>query len=171
MNTLLIILVTIGVIGFAGVSSVRLVKQHEKKILTVQGSYKRVLEPGVNIVPPFISKTHSFDMRTKTIQVPYQESITTDNKHIRIADFKIYMKVINVEKCFQEVDNVERAVSNLTQTTLRSLVGKMNSENLDEQKITVNVEDEISDVVQEWGVRIESIESGSLTIESAPVRT
>jgi len=59
--------------------TVRIVDAYEKKALTVFGEYRGLLEPGINIVPPFVSRTYRFDMRTQTIDVPRQEAITRDN--------------------------------------------------------------------------------------------
>ncbi|MCU4719479.1 SPFH domain-containing protein, partial [Halapricum hydrolyticum] len=59
-----------------------IVQAYEKKALTVLGEYRKLLEPGINFVPPFVSKTYAFDMRTQTLDVPRQEAITRDNSPV-----------------------------------------------------------------------------------------
>ncbi|MFB6200921.1 MAG: SPFH domain-containing protein, partial [Halorhabdus sp.] len=64
---------------------------YEKKALTVLGEYRKLLEPGINFVPPFVSRTYTFDMRTQTLDVPRQEAITRDNSPVT-ADAVVYIK-------------------------------------------------------------------------------
>ena len=105
-------------------SAIEIVNAYEKRALTVFGDYRKLLEPGINFVPPFVSKTYSFDMRTQTLDVPQQEAITRDNSPVT-ADAVVYIKVMDAKKAFLEVDDYKRAVSNLAQTTLRAVIGDM----------------------------------------------
>ncbi|MDY6819819.1 MAG: paraslipin, partial [Halobacteriales archaeon] len=105
-------------------SMVEIVNAYEKRALTVLGEYRKLLEPGINFVPPFVSRTYTFDMRTQTIDVPRQEAITRDNSPVT-ADAVVYIRVMNAKKAFLEVDDYKRAVSNLAQTTLRAVLGDM----------------------------------------------
>src|SRR6056297_3394597 len=104
--------------------AVEIVDATEKRALTVFGEYRKLLEPGINFVPPFVSTTHSFDMRTQTMDVPQQEAITRDNSPVT-ADAVVYIKVMDAKKAFLEVEDYKRAVSNLAQTTLRAVLGDM----------------------------------------------
>ncbi|MDY7081320.1 MAG: SPFH domain-containing protein, partial [Halobacteria archaeon] len=79
-GTLGIIFLIIFVLALVAIwKSVVIVQAYEKKALTVFGEYRRLLEPGINFVQPFVSQTYTFDMRTQTIDVPKQEAITRDN--------------------------------------------------------------------------------------------
>ncbi|PSP74287.1 phosphoesterase, partial [Halobacteriales archaeon QS_3_64_16] len=101
---------------------VEMVNAYEKRALTVFGEYRKLLEPGINFIPPFVSHTYPFDLRTQTIDVPRQEAITRDNSPVT-ADAVVYIRVMDAKKAFLEVDDYERAVSNLAQTTLRAVLG------------------------------------------------
>jgi len=114
---LLLVLATI-------VSAVEIVDAYDREALTVFGEYRRLLEPGVHIIPPFVSRTYAFDMRTQTLDVPQQSAITRDNSPVK-ADAVVYIKVMDAKKAFLEVDNYKKAVSNLAQTTLRAVLGDM----------------------------------------------
>ncbi|MFB6138187.1 MAG: SPFH domain-containing protein, partial [Halobacteriaceae archaeon] len=72
---------------------VEIVDAYEKKALTVFGEYRRLLEPGISFIPPFVSRTYAFDMRTQTIDVPKQEAITRDNSPVT-ADAVVYIRVM-----------------------------------------------------------------------------
>jgi len=136
-----------------------IVNAYEKHALTIFGKYERLLEPGINIVPPFVSKTYRFDMRTQTMDVPRQEAITRDNSPVT-ADAVVYIKVMNAEKAFLEVDDYKRAVSNLAQTTLRAVLGDMELDDTlnKRQEINAKIRRELDEPTDEWGIRVESVE-------------
>ncbi|CCQ32709.1 stomatin/prohibitin-family membrane protease-like protein subunit YbbK [Halorhabdus tiamatea SARL4B] len=131
----------------------------EKKALTVLGEYRKLLEPGIAFVPPFVSATHTFDMRTQTLDVPRQEAITRDNSPVT-ADAVVYIKVMDAKKAFLEVDNYKRAVSNLAQTTLRAVLGDMELDDTlnKRQEINAKIRKELDEPTDEWGIRVESVE-------------
>jgi regulator of protease activity HflC (stomatin/prohibitin superfamily) len=140
-------------------SSVEIVDATEKRALTVFGEYREMLEPGINFVPPFVSNTHRFDMRTQTLDVPRQEAITRDNSPVT-ADAVVYIKVMNPKKAFLEVENYKRAVSNLAQTTLRAVLGDMELDDTlnKRQEINAKIRRELDEPTDEWGIRVESVE-------------
>jgi len=139
--------------------SVVIVNAYEKKALTRFGEYQRLLEPGFNLVVPFVSATYAFDMRTQTLDVPRQEAITRDNSPVT-ADAVVYIKVMNAKKAFLEVDDYKRAVSNLAQTTLRAVLGDMELDDTlnKRQEINARIRRELDEPTDEWGVRVESVE-------------
>ena len=139
--------------------SFAIVDAYEKEALTVFGEYRKLLEPGINIIPPFISRTYAFDMRTQTLDVPRQEAITRDNSPVT-ADAVVYIKVMDAKKAFLEVDNYKNAVSNLAQTTLRAVLGDMELDDTlnKRQEINAKIRRELDEPTDEWGIRVESVE-------------
>jgi len=140
-------------------SAVEIVDAYDKEALTVFGEYRKLLEPGLNVIPPFVSRTYAFDMRTQTIDVPKQEAITRDNSPVT-ADAVVYIRVMDAKRAFLQVDDYERAVSNLAQTTLRAVLGDMElDETLSErEKINRRINEELDEPTDEWGIRVESVE-------------
>ena len=140
-------------------SMVEIVDATEKRAYTVFGEYRRLLEPGINWVAPFVSKTYSFDMRTQTLDVPRQEAITRDNSPVT-ADAVVYIKVMDAKKAFLEVEDYKRAVSNLAQTTLRAVLGDMELDDTlnKRQEINAKIRKELDEPTDEWGIRVESVE-------------
>ena len=138
---------------------VEIVDAYEKKSLTVFGEYRKLLEPGISFIPPFVSRTYAFDMRTQTLDVPRQEAITRDNSPVT-ADAVVYIKVMDAKKAFLEVDDYKRAVSNLAQTTLRAVIGDMELDDTlnKRQDINARIRKELDEPTDEWGVRVESVE-------------
>ncbi len=140
-------------------SAVEIVDAYDKEALTVFGEYRKLLEPGLNVIPPFVSRTYPFDMRTQTIDVPKQEAITRDNSPVT-ADAVVYIRVMDAKRAFLEVDDYQRAVSNLAQTTLRAVLGDMElDETLSErEKINRRINEELDEPTDEWSIRVESVE-------------
>ena len=160
LNPLLIAGLALLFVAIAAVwSAVEIVEAYEKEALTVFGEFRELLEPGIHFVPPFVSRTYPFDMRTQTLDVPRQEAITEDNSPVT-ADAVVYIKVMNAKRAFLEVDDYKNATSNLAQTTLRAVLGDME---LDEtlskrEKINRRIQQELEGPTDEWGVRVEAVE-------------
>ncbi|OIB56435.1 SPFH domain-containing protein [Natrialba sp. SSL1] len=140
-------------------SMVEIVDAYDRGALTIFGEYRKLLEPGLNIVPPFVSRVYMFDMRTQTIDVPSQEAITRDNSPVT-ADAVIYIRVMDATRAFLEVDNYEKAVSNLAQTTLRAVIGDMELDDTLSRREMINerIRQELDEPTDEWGIRVESVE-------------
>ena len=149
---LLVALVTV-------VSAVEIVDAYDKKALTVFGEYRDLLEPGVHLVPPFVSRTYAFDMRTQTLDVPRQEAITRDNSPVT-ADAVVYIKVMDAKRAFLEVDDYKNATSNLAQTTLRAVLGDMELDDTLSRRDQINdrINEELDEPTDEWGIRVEAVE-------------
>jgi regulator of protease activity HflC (stomatin/prohibitin superfamily) len=152
-----IIILVIAIVTVA--QMVQIVNAYEKRALTVFGEYRRLLEPGISFVPPFVSRTYAFDMRTQTLDVPRQEAITRDNSPVT-ADAVVYIKVMDAKKAFLEVDDYKKAVSNLAQTTLRAVLGDMELDDTlnKRQEINAKIRKELDEPTDEWGIRVESVE-------------
>ncbi|MEM4781193.1 MAG: SPFH domain-containing protein [Halalkalicoccus sp.] len=138
---------------------VEIVDATEKRALTVFGEYRKLLEPGIHFIPPFVSATHRFDKRTQTIDVPRQEAITRDNSPVT-ADAVVYIKVMDAKKAFLEVDDYKKATSNLAQTTLRAVLGDMELDDTlsKREEINAKIRTELDEPTDEWGIRVESVE-------------
>jgi regulator of protease activity HflC (stomatin/prohibitin superfamily) len=139
--------------------SIVIVRAYEKRAYTRFGKFQGLLNPGPNFVLPFVTKTYTFDMRTQTLDVPKQEAITRDNSPV-IADAVVYIKVMDAQKAFLEVDNYKKAVSNLAQTTLRAVLGDMELDDTlnKRQEINAKIRTELDEPTDEWGIRVESVE-------------
>ena len=144
-------------------SAVEIVNAYEKRALTVFGEYRRLLEPGISFVPPFVSKTYTFDMRTQTLDVPKQEAITRDNSPVT-ADAVVYIRVMDAKRAFLEVDDYVSAVSDLAQTTLRAVLGDMGLDDTLSERETINrrINEALDEPTDEWGIRVESVEVRSV---------
>ncbi len=154
---LVIIIIVFAVV--AGRSAFWIVQPYEQGIWIVLGNFRRTLEPGVNLVPPFISDVIKIDLRTQVLDVPRQEVITKDNSPTNV-DAIIYIKVVDVKKAFFEVTDHKAATINLAQTTLRSVIGDMELDEIlyNRERINTHLREVLDEATDDWGVRVESVE-------------
>ncbi|WP_253737133.1 SPFH domain-containing protein [Halohasta salina] len=152
-------LLALVVAGVTLASAVEFVDAYEKRALTVFGEYRKLLEPGLQLVPPFVSRTYRFDMRTRIIDVDPQEAITQDNSPVR-ADAVVYYRIMDAKKAFLEVDDYENAISNLAQTTLRAVIGDLELDDTLSRRDRINsrIRRELDEPTDEWGIRVEAVE-------------
>ncbi|WP_254546149.1 SPFH domain-containing protein [Halomarina pelagica] len=146
------------------VSAVELVQAYERRTLTVFGAYRGVLDPGLHVVPPFVSRTYRFDVRTQTLDVPTQEAITRDNSPVT-ADAVLYVRVVDPERAFLGVDDYRRATLYLAQTALRAVLGDMDLDDTLSRREAINarIHDQLDEPTDEWGVRVEAVEVREVT--------
>ena len=102
----------------------KIVQPYEQAIYMRLGKFVRVLNQGLNFVCPLINQVVKLDLRTEVLDVPKQEVITKDNSPVNV-DAIIYIKVTDPKNAFFEVTNYRLATVNLAQTTLRSIIGEM----------------------------------------------
>ncbi|MDO5862148.1 MAG: SPFH domain-containing protein [Thermoplasmata archaeon] len=140
-------------------SGVKIVQPYEQAIYMRLGKFVRVLNQGLNIVCPLINQVVKLDLRTEVLDVPKQEVITKDNSPVAV-DAVIYIKVTDPKNAFFEVTNYRLATVNLAQTTLRSIIGEMELDQIlsSRERINVSLRDILDENTDKWGVKIEAVE-------------
>lgn len=140
-------------------SSIRQVDEYERGILFQFGKYKKIMNPGWNIVLPIIQSFKKVDIRTKAVDVPEQDAITKDNVSIRI-NAVIYYKVFDAAKAIIAVERFQYAVSQLAQTTMRNAVGAVSLDELltERDKISSEICKIIDEATDPWGIKVENVE-------------
>ena len=140
-------------------SGVKIVQPYEQAIYMRLGKFVRVLGQGLNIVCPLINKVVKMDLRTEVLDVPKQEVITKDNSPENV-DAVIYIKVTDPKNAFFEVTDYRLATVNLAQTTLRSIIGEMELDEIlsSREKINLSLRDILDESTDKWGVKIEAVE-------------
>ena len=139
---------------------VRIVPQGTKYVVQRLGKFHKVLNPGLNIVVPYIDSV-AYKVLTKDIvlDVPSQEVITKDNAVI-ITNAIAFINIISPEKAVYGIDNYEFAIRNLVQTSLRSIIGEMNLDDSLSSRdiIKAKLKEAISDDVADWGIVVKNVE-------------
>jgi len=140
-------------------SSIKIITPYEQGIYMRLGRYMRLLNQGVNFVAPLINTVVRLDLRTQVLDVPRQEVITKDNSPTNV-DAIIYIKVIDPTKAYFQVTNYRTATIYLAQTTLRSVIGDMELDEIlsNRQKINLHLRDVLDEATDKWGVKVEGVE-------------
>lgn len=139
---------------------VRVVPQAENWVVERLGKYVGTLNPGLNLINPLLSRiSKKVDIRERVLDMPRQGIITSDNAILEV-DGVVYFKVMDPYKSFYGIQDLEWAIMNLAQTTLRSIMGKMT---LDEslslrEKINKELLIVLDDATDSWGTKITRVE-------------
>ncbi len=154
----LLILAIVAVIVIV-MSGVKIVQPYQQGVYMRLGSYVRILDQGLNFVTPLINQVVKIDLRTQVLEVPRQEVITKDNSPVNV-DAVIYTKVIDPKKAFFQVTNHQAATLYMAQTTLRSVIGDMELDEIlsNREKINLHLRDILDVATDKWGVKVEAVE-------------
>ena len=154
------ILPTVGIIVLLYIlAGIKVIKEYERGVRFTLGKYTGMIKPGLRIVLPIIQTWERVDMRVKAVDVPDQDCITKDNVSVRV-NAVLYFKVADASKAILSVENYFYATSQLSQTTMRDVVGEVTLDEL------LNKRDQISKRIQQivdkatdpWGIKVDSVD-------------
>ncbi len=156
MDSLFSLVVFIGIILLI---SIRQVNQYQRGVKFQFGKFVTVVEPGWRLIIPIFQSMTKIDMRTKAVDVPFQEAITKDNVSAKI-NAVIYYKVAEASKAVLEVENFWFAVSQLAQTTMRNVIGQMELDDLlaNREVAADKIRTIVDGATDQWGIKVESVE-------------
>lgn len=159
------IIVVVALVGFVGLflltSTVKILKEYERGVVFRLGRVYAggAKGPGLFFLIPFVNRMVKVDLRTVTMDVPPQDVITRDNVPARVTAV-IYFRVVDPNKSVIEVENFVQATSQISQTTLRSVLGKKDLDDLLANREAINAELQtiIDEQTEPWGIKVSVIE-------------
>src|SRR5687768_2121584 len=110
-------------VALAIVSSIKILRECERAVVFFLGRFQRVMGPGLIIVLPVVQQLVRVDLRTRVFDVPPQDVITRDNVSVKV-NAVVYLRVVDPQLAIIQVTNFSEATSQLSQTTLRAILGK-----------------------------------------------
>jgi regulator of protease activity HflC (stomatin/prohibitin superfamily) len=139
--------------------SIRIVYQYEAGVTFRLGRYQNTRKPGLRFIIPFIDKMRKIDTRVVTMDVPAQEAITRDNVTVKV-NAVVYFKVTNPEASVIEVYNYMQATFQIAQTTLRSVLGQSDLDELlsHREKLNQTLQKIIDEQTGPWGIKVSVVE-------------
>ena len=149
---LILILIILGAI-------VRIVREYERGVVFRLGRLVGPRGPGLILLVPFIERMQRIDLRTVTLEIPAQEVITRDNVTVRV-NAVAYFRVVDPNAAIVNVTDYNRATSQIAQTTLRSVLGQFNLDDLLSERETINerLQQIIDEQTEPWGVKVSIVE-------------
>ncbi|MCK9578666.1 slipin family protein [bacterium] len=154
-----IIIISILILLVILLSGLRVIKEYERGVIFSLGKYTGIKEPGLRIVIPIIQTMTRVELRTVTMAIPSQKIITKDNVSIDIAAVAYY-HVVDAGKSVIAIEDVFSAVNQISQTTVRNVVGQFNLDQLLSQTSEINnqIKTVIDSHTEPWGVQVTAVE-------------
>lgn len=160
------ILVLLGLVLIIGIfSSIRIIKEAHEALVERLGRYNRKLRPGVNLVVPFMENiVIEALMSERVLEIPPQQAITKDSVSLKV-DAVVYWRILDLKRAYYAIDNVETAIANLTLTTLRSAIGRMDLDQTFSSRKEINkaLLQQLDESTGEWGVKVTRVEVRDIT--------
>ena len=147
------------ILFFVVATGARIVNEYERGVIFRFGKYASIRNPGLNIIIPFIDQMVKIDLRTIAKDIPPQDVITKDNVSVNV-NAVLYFKVIHPDKAILEVDNYMYATSQLAQTTLRSILGQVELDELlaEREQINERLQAVLDENTDKWGIKVTHVE-------------
>jgi regulator of protease activity HflC (stomatin/prohibitin superfamily) len=157
IGAVLIVLIIFGLIALG--SSVRVLREYERGVIFRLGRLIAQKGPGLILLIPFVDRMVKVDLRTVTLNIPPQEVITRDNVPAGV-NAVAYFRVIDPRKAVTEVENFLMATSQISQTSLRSVLGKAEFDQLlsERERLNEELQKIIDEATEPWGVKVTAVE-------------
>ncbi len=152
-------------------SAVRILREYERGVVFTLGRFSGVKGPGIILLIPIIQQLVRMDLRTIVHSVPTQDVISRDNVSVKV-NAVIYFRVIDSERATIQVENFMQATSELAQTTLRSVLGRHELDEMlaERDRLNADVQDILDVQTDAWGIKVANVEIKHVDIDESMVR-
>ncbi len=152
-------------------SAIRILREYERGVVFTLGRFWGVKGPGLVILIPFVQKMVRTDLRTRVLDVTPQDVITRDNVSVKV-NAVIYYRVMDPEKAILQVEDYSQASSELAQTTLRSVVGQHELDEMlaERDKLNQNLREILDVQTDAWGIKVANVELKHVDLNETMVR-
>ena len=162
-----IVLLVIGLVF----SMFKVLREYERGVIFMLGRFYKVKGPGLIIVVPVFQQMVRVDLRTVVMDVPTQDVISRDNVSVQV-NAVIYFRVMDPEKAINQVENFLEATSQLSQTTLRSVLGQHELDDMlaERERLNADVQDILDKQTAAWGIKVANVEIKHVDLNETMVR-
>lgn len=159
------VFITIVVVLFLLFTSLRVVKQYDRGVVFFLGKFTGIRGPGLIFLIPILEQMTRVGLRTVTMDIPSQKIITKDNVSIDIAAVAYY-NIIDAQKSVMAIEDIYKAVGQISQTTVRNVVGQFMLDEFLSQTSVINkkIKDVIDSHTEPWGVKVTAVEIKDVTL-------
>ena len=152
--------------------AVKILREYERGVVFTLGRFTGVKGPGLIILVPLIQQMVRVDQRTLVLDVPTQDVISHDNVSVKV-NAVIYFRVVDPSKAIIQVENYEQATSQLAQTTLRSVLGKHELDEMlsEREKLNSDIQVILDEQTDAWGIKVANVEIKHVDLDESMIRT
>ncbi|MEQ8281237.1 MAG: slipin family protein [Parvibaculum sp.] len=169
-NLAFYVFIAVLVVGFLS-SAIRILREYERGVVFTLGRFTRVTGPGFIIIIPVIQQMVRTDLRTFVEDVPTQDVISRDNVSVRV-NAVIYYRIVEPQNAILNVENYMEATSQLAQTTLRSVLGKHELDEMlaERDKLNADIQEILDKQTDAWGIKVANVEIKHVDIDESMIR-
>lgn len=165
---LVVLLVIFAALLFAAINVMR---EYERAVVFFLGKFQTVKGPGLILIIPVIQQMVKVDLRTVVFDVPTQDVISRDNVSVKV-NAVIYFRVIDPEKAIIQVENYFEATSQLAQTTLRSILGQHELDEMlaSREQLNIGIQKILDEQTDSWGIKVTNVELKHVDLDESMIR-
>jgi Membrane protease subunits, stomatin/prohibitin homologs len=151
--------------------SIKILREYERGVVFQLGRFWKVKGPGLIILIPLIQQIVRVDLRTKVMDVPSQDVISRDNVSVKV-NAVIYFRVIDSERAIIQVEDYNAATSQLAQTTLRSVLGQHELDEMlaEREKLNADIQQILDEQTDAWGIKVTNVEIKHIDLDESMIR-
>ncbi len=163
--------IVVAVIVFIGSQIFKILQEYERGVIFFLGRFQTVKGPGLIILIPFLQRMTKVDLRVIVLDVPTQDVISKDNVSVKV-NAVIYFRIVDPEKAIIRVANVFEATSQLSQTTLRSVLGQHELDDMlsERDKLNADIQDILDQRTDNWGIKVANVEIKHVDLDESMIR-
>ena len=164
------VVVLVLAIAFAA-SMLRVLREYERGVVFMLGRFYKVKGPGLVIVVPVLQQMVRVDLRTVVMDVPPQDVISRDNVSVQV-NAVLYFRVVDPERAIIQVENYLEATSQLSQTTLRSVLGQHELDDMlaERERLNADIQTILDKQTNAWGIKVANVEIKHVDLNETMVR-
>ena len=153
------------------INTIKILREYERGVIFTLGRFYRVKGPGIIIVIPIIQQMVRVDLRTVVMDVPTQDVISYDNVSVKV-NAVIYYRVVDPQKAIINVERFMDATSQLAQTTLRSVLGKHELDEMlaERDKLNADIQEILDRQTDAWGIKVANVEIKHVDLDESMIR-
>ena len=151
--------------------SIKVIPEYERGVIFFLGRFQAVKGPGLIVVIPVIQRMVKVDLRVITMDVPSQDVISRDNVTVRVNAI-VFFRVVDPERCIIQVENYYMATSQLAQTTLRSVLGRHELDEMlsERDRLNNDIQEILDEQTSPWGIKVANVEIKQVELDESMVR-
>jgi regulator of protease activity HflC (stomatin/prohibitin superfamily) len=152
-------------------SAIKILKEYERGVIFQLGRFYKVKGPGLIIVIPVIQQIVKTDLRIVVMDVPTQDVISKDNVSVKV-NAVVYFRIVDPERAIIQVENVYEATSQVAQTTLRSVLGQHDLDEMlsERDKLNADIQGILDQQTDNWGIKVTNVEIKHVDLEQSMIR-